>query len=223
MTNFFLSPGTVSAPLYAGQVYVQGVLLLVAFAMVPTLLCGVPYLEKKEHEKKLKYKLAAHVEGGSRSPAEGASGDEEGEDEHFDFSEVMIHQVIHTIEFVLGCVVQHGVVPPAMGPVAGPRRAQRGFLELRVHDDRRPRLRLRNYHVCWLRGVACGNARGVVVHGVAERVLALPPSPLGGVPNQVLHRRRNRLCAFRSRRNYATTILGSGVGMEEKKRKVGGT
>ena len=104
MTNFFLSPGTVTGtPLYAGQAGIQVVLLLVAFSMVPVLLCVIPYMEKKHHEEKLKKKARGQSRKSSSSPHGGAEEEEE-DDDHFDFSEIAIHQVIHTIEYVLGCV-----------------------------------------------------------------------------------------------------------------------
>ncbi|RHW72560.1 vacuolar proton translocating ATPase subunit A [Trypanosoma brucei equiperdum] len=101
MTNFFLQPGTVSVPLYKGQEFVQVLLLLIAFAMVPILLCAIPMHEKKEHERKMRLQALARRNEDERH--EGSEDDYE-EDEKFDFSEVVIHQVIHTIEYVLGCV-----------------------------------------------------------------------------------------------------------------------
>ncbi|KAI5688596.1 Vtype ATPase 116kDa subunit family [Leishmania braziliensis] len=93
MTNFFLAPGTVTLPLFSGQAALQVLLLLVALACVPCMLCVIPYVEKKEHDHKMQ-------ERATHPPAEG-----EGEEEdNFEFSEVIIHQIIHTIEYVLGCV-----------------------------------------------------------------------------------------------------------------------
>jgi V-type H+-transporting ATPase subunit a len=103
MTNFFLAPGVITGtPLYAGQAGIQVLLLLVAFSMVPVLLCVIPYMEKKHHEEKLKNK-GRHQHHRGHHSKEGEDEEEE-EEEHFDFSEIVIHQVIHTIEFVLGAV-----------------------------------------------------------------------------------------------------------------------
>lgn len=93
MTNFFLAPGTVTTPLYAGQTVVQVVLLLVAVTMVPLMLCVIPIVKKREND-------ARHA-----NPRLNINADEEEvEEEHFDMSELVIHQIIHTIEYVLGCV-----------------------------------------------------------------------------------------------------------------------
>ncbi|CAG9574450.1 putative vacuolar proton translocating ATPase subunit A [Leishmania major strain Friedlin] len=93
MTNFFLAPGTITLPLFSGQAALQVMLLLVSLACVPCMLCVIPYVEKKEHDQKMQER-AAHPP---------ADGEEEGEDD-FQLSEIIIHQIIHTIEYVLGCV-----------------------------------------------------------------------------------------------------------------------
>lgn len=47
----FLSPGTIDVPLYAGQGFVQTVLLLVALVCVPWMLCMKPYILWKKHKQ----------------------------------------------------------------------------------------------------------------------------------------------------------------------------
>eukprot|EP00796_Vickermania_ingenoplastis_P009727 gene9727-6815_t len=97
MTNFFLAPGTVTLPLYPGQATIQVLLLLISTACVPVMLVAIPYLEKKEHDKKVRERLLQPQELDEFGmPVE--------EEDDFEFSEIVIHQVIHTIEYVLGCV-----------------------------------------------------------------------------------------------------------------------
>ncbi|KAK6332747.1 H(+)-transporting V0 sector ATPase subunit a [Orbilia brochopaga] len=132
LINMFLQPGTVSERLYAGQEYVQSVLLLIAAVCVPWLLLTKPlYLrwENKKH-RALGYRgLGEHgrvsaLDDEGRPSVDGNghtqgrfSADSEGdavalvvedvdseEEEEFDFGEIMIHQVIHTIEFCLNCI-----------------------------------------------------------------------------------------------------------------------
>lgn len=119
----FLSPGTLPAgtQLFSGQAFIQVVLLLLAFVCVPWMLCVQPYLEWKEHQKieGAGYQGIASADNGrpSTSTDAGLEDDEEGagqpvaqteegeEGEHgFDMGEVIVHQVIHTIEFCLGCI-----------------------------------------------------------------------------------------------------------------------
>ncbi|KAJ9442135.1 V-type proton ATPase subunit a2 [Diplonema papillatum] len=108
MTNFFLSPGKYSLInetacnlpptdpendcsgydyLYSGQTTVQTVLIIIAFSAVPLMLFPIPIL--KSREKKRLEKDALQM--GTTAPV-------------IDMQEVWIKQVIHTIEFVLGCV-----------------------------------------------------------------------------------------------------------------------
>ncbi|KAL6933364.1 related to V-type proton ATPase subunit a, vacuolar isoform [Hanseniaspora guilliermondii] len=87
LINMFLSPGNIEAELYPHQAKVQIVLLLLALVCVPCLLLIKPIHFKLTHKKKL-------------NELEESQDDEEDES----FGDVLIHQVIHTIEFCLNCV-----------------------------------------------------------------------------------------------------------------------
>ncbi|KAG7453083.1 V0/A0 complex, 116-kDa subunit of ATPase [Guyanagaster necrorhizus] len=118
LINMFLSPGNIKpgTRLYRGQSVVQVILLLMALVCVPWLLITKPYLAWKEMKKiqgqgyiGLNHDaprdssddvLEGEEEGNGRAIAE----DAEEEHEQHDFGEVVIHQVIHTIEFCLGCI-----------------------------------------------------------------------------------------------------------------------
>ena len=88
LISIALSPGDVDEPLYAGQAVVQNYLLAVAGISVPVLLLAKPYFMSKDMEH-------AH----DHDDEEGG-----GDHEEHSFGEIIIHQAIETIEFVLGMV-----------------------------------------------------------------------------------------------------------------------
>lgn len=117
----FLQPGKLDERLYAGQEYVQSILLLLAFVQVPILLFLKPFYLRWENNKT---RARGYRGLGETSRISALDGDDESEalvnghgnsfddgegvamisqniddDEHeeFEFSEVMIHQIIHTI------------------------------------------------------------------------------------------------------------------------------
>ncbi|KAF5098446.1 hypothetical protein D0Z03_001208 [Geotrichum reessii] len=101
LISMFLSPGTVEEPLYPGQATVQIILLGIAFVCVPWLLLLKPlYLRKKLNEKAAAEEAAGllnnHQEDAAHDDEEGGHGET--------FGDIMIHQVIHTIEFCLNTV-----------------------------------------------------------------------------------------------------------------------
>ncbi|KAI9714282.1 MAG: H(+)-transporting V0 sector ATPase subunit a [Bogoriella megaspora] len=125
----FLQPGTVDEQLYKGQGPVQVILLLIAVICVPILLFLKPFYLRWEHNRAraMGYRGIGEntrvsalddddeegqtLNGNRESFADDEDGVamitqdiSDGEHEEFEFSEIMIHQVIHTIEFCLNCV-----------------------------------------------------------------------------------------------------------------------
>lgn len=118
--------------LFPGQAFLQVVLLLAAFVCVPMMLLPKPLILKKRHEERMQsrnasYGLVAPDDVEFRAGTEAAgllastgsdgtptaavgharlppTGDHQHHGEEFDFGEVFVHQMIHTIEFVLGAV-----------------------------------------------------------------------------------------------------------------------
>jgi V-type H+-transporting ATPase subunit a len=117
----FLSPGTIEDPLYSGQAFVQVFLVLIAVVQVPILLFLKPFYLRWEHNKARGRGYRGIGETSRVSALDGDDDDNNtldgraslasdgegvamitqdiGDEEHeeFEFSEVMIHQVIHTI------------------------------------------------------------------------------------------------------------------------------
>ena len=99
LINIALQPGSVDEPLYAGQAGTQNFLLFVAFVSVPILLLAKPYLLSKQHPAQGSEHSSTH----SDTPLQGGGAQEE-HDEGHSMGELLIHQAIETIEFVLGMV-----------------------------------------------------------------------------------------------------------------------
>ncbi|KAL0454145.1 UNVERIFIED_CONTAM: V-type proton ATPase subunit a3 [Sesamum latifolium] len=104
MIYMFLSPTDELGEnqLFPGQKTAQLVLLLLALVSVPWMLLPKPFLLQLQHSRQ---------QGDSYAPlpdAEESLRSEANHDSHsheeFEFSEVFVHQLIHTIEFVLGAV-----------------------------------------------------------------------------------------------------------------------
>jgi V-type H+-transporting ATPase subunit a len=124
----FLSPGTIEQELYPGQAGVQVALLILALIQVPIMLFLKPFWLRAEHNRAraLGYRglgeqsrVSALDEDGDLDgrPSEGrdsvasdgegvvmiAQDLDEGEHEEFEFSDIVIHQVIHTIGKSTAC------------------------------------------------------------------------------------------------------------------------
>lgn len=102
-------PGCETVYMFPGQVPLQKALLLISLLSVPVLLLGKPMIIKKKMDR-AKNHLALHNQNGTHGEGDevvDVTGEEsagEHGDEHHEFSDVMIHQAIHTIEYVLGSV-----------------------------------------------------------------------------------------------------------------------
>ncbi|KAL2983431.1 hypothetical protein AAZX31_12G037600 [Glycine max] len=89
--------------LFAGQKNLQLVLLLLAVISVPWMLLPKPFILKKQHEARHGVESYEPLQSTDESLQVESNHDSHGHEE-FEFSEVFVHQLIHTIEFVLGAV-----------------------------------------------------------------------------------------------------------------------
>jgi vacuolar-type H+-ATPase subunit I/STV1 len=98
LINMALAPGAVTDPMFEGQSELQLFLVLVAVLCVPIMLLVKPIMINRQHQAH-SHEHGTHIE--MEGDDDGHGGD--GEEEH-SFSEMMIHQTIETIEFVLGMI-----------------------------------------------------------------------------------------------------------------------
>ncbi|EMG48176.1 VPH1 V-type proton ATPase subunit a [Candida maltosa Xu316] len=109
LINMFLAPGDVPEPLYSGQSTIQIFLLLIALICVPWLLLVKPLYLKRQLDREAKEhaeysQLPNDEENGVAQNGEHEEVDDDEDHEEHGFGDIMIHQVIHTIEFCLNCV-----------------------------------------------------------------------------------------------------------------------
>ena len=113
LINMFLAPGKIDDKLYTGQSFIQTVLLLAALVCVPWLLLYKPLTLRNQNKHAVsqgyqsieEQRMNEHILDSQSNIDEVVitEFDNEGRKE-FDFGDIMIHQVIHTIEFCLNCI-----------------------------------------------------------------------------------------------------------------------
>ncbi|KFK30491.1 hypothetical protein AALP_AA7G268500 [Arabis alpina] len=105
MIYMFLSPTDELGEneLFPHQKIVQLVLLFLALVSVPCMLLPKPFILKKQHEARHQGQSYAPLDETDESLHVETNGGSHGHEE-FEFSEIFVHQLIHTIEFVLGAV-----------------------------------------------------------------------------------------------------------------------
>lgn len=109
MIYMFLSPTDELGEnqLFPGQKMVQLVLLLLAFVSVPWMLLPKPFLLKRQHDQRHQghhYTTLENTDESVEIEQVGHGNNSHDHEEEFEFGEVFVHQLIHTIEFVLGAV-----------------------------------------------------------------------------------------------------------------------
>jgi len=109
----FMFNANATQPLYPHQTEVQTALVLLALLAVPWMMIPKPLILYFRHRgdaaaRKIEHHAdddSADEDGGKKPPvAGGGGGGHGGHGEEFDISEVAIHQVLETIEFVLGSI-----------------------------------------------------------------------------------------------------------------------
>ncbi|KAK9805190.1 hypothetical protein WJX72_004776 [[Myrmecia] bisecta] len=116
MIYMFLNPGNVDCngtcpenQMYPGQGAVQVLFLLAALIAVPCMLLPKPLILRKRHFERLHEvghygRVSPHDEDEESTATLRMAAAHHEEEVEFDFGEIAVHQMIHTIEFVLGAV-----------------------------------------------------------------------------------------------------------------------
>lgn len=98
LIGMFMSPGTLSPDtvMFPGQHFIQIVLTSAAIVAVPWMLFPKPLILRARNNHKKRYSRLREEEE--------VDSTEDSSHGQFDFGEVFVHQMIHTIEFVLGAI-----------------------------------------------------------------------------------------------------------------------
>lgn len=121
LINMFLAPGKIDDQLYRGQAFIQQILLIIAVICVPWLLLYKPLTLRKInkeaskrgyqniHDEEINEALLDTQRDSTESDAMIITDFESDENSsgsvgEFNFGDIMIQQVIHTIEFCLNCI-----------------------------------------------------------------------------------------------------------------------
>jgi len=117
LIGMFMSPGHVPPEntLFRGQAVVQVILLLLALVCIPWMLLPRPLLLRRKHYHKIRYESLVpsstteeHQPGDTDDTVfvkkDHGAGDGDKPEQEFNFQDVFVGQLIHTIEFVLGAV-----------------------------------------------------------------------------------------------------------------------
>ena len=106
LIGMFMSPGKLEPEMtmFRGQNTVQKLLLGSALISVPWMLLPKPLILRARNMKRRGYRPVSSTEDGESLLPSGTDDDEERPKAQFDFTEVFVNQMIHTIEFVLGSV-----------------------------------------------------------------------------------------------------------------------
>lgn len=107
----FLPGGPTNNPMYHGQYTFQMALVFMAFISVPIMMLPKPLIMRYQHNQAKAHAVVHHhVEDVEEVDAirppddKKAAGGGHGHGEEFEFGEIMVHQILETIEFVLGSV-----------------------------------------------------------------------------------------------------------------------